>query len=779
MTKAAAADAAGRRCRRRRGGGGGRTKSPPRPLSAATAPAAAAAESPGEEPTSTSAKKIRTTAAAAATKQRRPKSPPPSSPEKPAASRRQQQRQQRGRTNGQRKSRRNDYDDKKPRKRRQPQQRAAQRNDDDVVAQLRRQRLKQQQRQRQQHREEEKEAQKEVDRHRKRTSAGGGPDAAAAANDEDGNGNGNKKQKAQKRRMGSYEYCSERDAYYPAGYLRQRQRQRQQQQRSSSEEDRSASAAAASAARRFRTPPYAAVIEDRSSSRRRRRRSDYQYETSVCSDPTQRRALAGRWRGRALLDGGVNTPSYRPRVGGDDDESGGAAGAFVDLPFPPGYLQFLRMVKAPAASFWIATNKYLLERTPLAEPDVARKMNLPTWSRTFDVMWDAHSTYVTTVVSDSRSILSRTVVGEEFPTCHQYNCFTPADMGLSVSCVRTSAFVCDDDVLSRKDFIYGMIETNEFKSAVTLHLVGEELDGGRTVSLLPVPANDFVVASDASKIVVAAPPERLQGPYLADISPNSGVNMAQQVFVGRFPRSDPICVEPQHGDPYTYCFGHMNGQISCYDLRGNDCSTTPVDTDFGNVTRLNILPSDERPHQLLARGSGGYCRLYDVRNVSSSVGTTSVLSQRASSIVHEFRLPDAHPCDVVNTSRCNGVAADREATVVISPFVDGHSLPRLGIWSMFSGEFIGSKVLDDGRNNNRYDGSTVSATTNATRTSYTTIELCGETTPGFKWDPYEDVVQPEPGSFGLWYKLARASEGADSLPPDAGNIHHVAFDAHG
>jgi hypothetical protein len=110
--------------------------------------------------------------------------------------------------------------------------------------------------------------------------------------------------------------------------------------------------------------------------------------------------------------------------------------------------------------------------------------------------------------------------------------------------------------------------------------------------------------------------------------------------------------------------------------------------------------------------------------------------------VHEFR--PAVPYNSMFTSKCNGVATDPYRGVLISPFVSDTMDPQLGMWSLYSDDYIGSKPLAQGLD----DASK----------QYMNIELCKTRTAAWRRAIETEDILPAPELLGLYYKLAHWEE---------------------
>jgi hypothetical protein len=161
------------------------------------------------------------------------------------------------------------------------------------------------------------------------------------------------------------------------------------------------------------------------------------------------------------------------------------------------------------------------------------------------------------------------------------------------------------------------------------------------------------------------------------------------------PNSDMLCVETDRlswSRPDLVFHGHRNGAITMNDSRTSKRNTptlafpagTGMEVDnFGSVARIQLL-FDQRPDQLLARGSNTTCcRLFDVR----SLGEPSTQHRGRSAMIREMATAPN------TTSSAKGMAADPHRAIAIVPFKNETQRACFGMWSLDSGEFIGHKTL--------------------------------------------------------------------------------------
>ena len=139
------------------------------------------------------------------------------------------------------------------------------------------------------------------------------------------------------------------------------------------------------------------------------------------------------------------------------------------------------------------------------------------------------------------------------------------------------------------------------------------------------------------------------------------------------------------------------------------------------------------------------------------------------SVVHELRVPPQLQLPSSGGHRSKGLATDPCQTVALLPFVDRATEARLGVWSLDSGEFVGSKAVVNRTSERLLDNSnTSSASASNNDGGDCCLELCPKITRAWTRSPEDErgggAPTMVPGSFGLW--LNWGSRG----------IHHIVCD---
>jgi hypothetical protein len=262
-------------------------------------------------------------------------------------------------------------------------------------------------------------------------------------------------------------------------------------------------------------------------------------------------------------------------------------------------------------------------------------------------------------------------------------------------------------------------------------------------------ANDFC-ATSPDTIVMACNQTRDERWYEWTNEPmvvHLGRGQTIPAHVTGFGTADALCIEPDGDTADGALFGHRDGSLTLWDPRSPyACVNTGLDVELNNVVALHSL-SPLSPHQWLVRGSRGVCRLYDIRRAGSNCG-----GKRSRQIVHEFSIPNGSN---LNAWKCSGIATDPTHAVVITPFNRSNDT-LLSVWSLYSGDFIGSRsVLAGTIHSPPYH-----------------VKLCSTRTSAWKWcSVKEDAICRRENAFGLWIAITSIQEEGTDL-----QVQHVCFD---
>jgi hypothetical protein len=326
---------------------------------------------------------------------------------------------------------------------------------------------------------------------------------------------------------------------------------------------------------------------------------------------------------------------------------------------------------------------------------------------------------------------------------------------------------------------------------------------------IPAKVNDFVGINGDGAVLFAAMihgADRKVTPWSIDYRSST---VACAMSVDNFPQSEAMCVATasacsgSSGKGSLAYFGHRTGEVTLWDSRSSTCQSTLPRQSGGNSryrsneeirTIVNVLPlTTETPHYVLARDLFDTCCLYDMRKLTSSSSSCGY-KENDPSIVHNLTVPSyVSRLAEKKPSLCSGIATNPSQTFVIAPYTRAADTRPgststteacLGMWSLYTGEFIGSKDLL---------APSLSATTATSKNSERThdsrwaqekrgpsvVELCPKITPAWAWKqptPNAPRIEKVPGSFGLWFKSNGDLTVDDNIPGEAGNIHHVFFD---
>ena len=256
-----------------------------------------------------------------------------------------------------------------------------------------------------------------------------------------------------------------------------------------------------------------------------------------------------------------------------------------------------------------------------------------------------------------------------------------------------------------------------------------------------------------------------------------------------FPMSDAFCINTcTSASAMRSCFvmGHRSGQLSLLDSRTPNlvCRSTErieeFHDGFGAVTALNALSNG---NEILAKGSFGDCRLYDIRlmGTASPGGLRSQHSPKRrmdSAVVRALQLPTVFDSVRSKMSQyCNGVTTVEGESMVIAPLLDQSEEPCFGCWSLRSGQWIGQRQISPSQSR------TASLSNDPTVASSTIppyLELCSSVTPVFGVNESGKLQKKQIGYSSLWFKCGRlgATSTSNAWTNDKiSSIHQLSWDA--
>jgi hypothetical protein len=632
--------------------------------------------------------------------------------------------------------------------------------------------------------------------------------AAAAA---DANTTSAEKSKSEpsppRKQLGRFRYDQERGAYFPVNHNHNddiaidKQKKKQEQEQA----ELLASPAFAASRATAKAPP-----------------ASFAYPTSLCSSSAKRSRLVAQWGGKCLLESATFTASaVRSRSTSRTKAS--------DQPW--------------SCLFPSSSNSLSSRSTGRAASDLSCKSVMPPWTRTFDVAKSTSATsdqipphvplLVTTLTEEGAMTRCTTANSNNNNINHNTSSNSSSNM-CSISRIRepcvTTRFLQGHRggmdvgfVLQKQDYAGG----SDF---VRKQVDGGASAGGRVstggssnrrrrynnaeaeaeyLTHIPAKVNDFVGIDNDEAVLFAAMmygADRKVTPWSIDYRSST---MARAVSVDNFPQSEAVCVATvsagSGGKGSLAYFGHRTGELTLWDARSSTCQSTLPRQSGGNSryrsneeirTIVNVLPLTETPHYVLTRGLFDMCCLYDMRKLTSSTSSSDGRNNNKEndpSIVHNFTVPSyVSRRAEKKPSLCSGVATNPSQTFVIAPYTRATDTRYstsatescLGMWSLYTGEFVGSKdiatpsppaaIAANENSNRRQDFSLAHD-----KRGPSVVELCPTITPAWTWKeptPNAPRIEKVPGSFGLWFKSNCDLARDDNIPGEAGSIHHVVFD---
>ena len=271
--------------------------------------------------------------------------------------------------------------------------------------------------------------------------------------------------------------------------------------------------------------------------------------------------------------------------------------------------------------------------------------------------------------------------------------------------------------------------------------------------------------------------------------------------------SEPICLQYQRNDNdvNSLLLGLRDGSLALVDTRSSSASpvvastTTPNNnaSKFGSVTSVQPLQDGRL---VIAKGSFGSCRIFDVRRMNNNRDKSLVRQQKqqqqSPSLLMELHLPDSivHPTKSV---RCTGLAIDPTESVAIAPFAassdhnGGFGDIMFALWDVTSGALLRTMSISQAfnRSHNQTESSLGDTTAAGNNKGYAPLfcELSNVVTPGYEMSCKNNnfdgnyygnrpIISSKEISFGLWFKTNVESPCDPSSPqPDGGSIHHLRF----
>jgi hypothetical protein len=611
-----------------------------------------------------------------------------------------------------------------------------------------------------------------------------------------------------RKQMGRFRYDPERGAYFPANHNHNddiaidKQKKKQQQEK----------------AQLLASHAFAA-----SRGTARTSTASFAYPASLCSSSAKRSRLVAQWGGKCLLESATFTPS-----------------AVQSRTITKTTL------KPPDQQQWhcFFPNSHTLSN-PVS--DLSCKSVMPPWTRTFDVARSTSTSsdaipplvplLVTTLTDEGA--MTRCTTSNNNDTSNSNN--NNSNNSCSISrirepCVTTRflqghrggvdvGFVLQkQDYSGGSDFVRKQVDAGRSEvGAGRGESAGSSSNRRRRyhgqdaeaeyLTHIPTKVNDFVGMDDEDGAVLFAAmmhgADRKVTPWSIDYRSST---VARAVSVDNFPQSEAVCVAIADGGKGSLAyFGHRTGEVTLWDARNSTCQST-LPRQSGGTTRshrnneevrtiVNVFPLTETPHYVLTRDVFDTCCLYDMRKLTSSSSSScgrNKKKEKDPSIVHNFTVPSyvSRRTETKKPSLCSGIATNPSQTFVIAPYTRAAETRTgstsateescLGMWSLYTGEFIGSKDILAPSSAARTATSKNSDSDRRHASSWAqekrgpcVVELCTTITPAWAWKQRKrntPRIEKVPGSFGLWFKSNCDLAGDDNIPGEAGSIHHVFFD---
>eukprot|EP00956_Cyclotella_meneghiniana_P016788 scaffold26817_cov38-Cyclotella_meneghiniana.AAC.3 len=243
--------------------------------------------------------------------------------------------------------------------------------------------------------------------------------------------------------------------------------------------------------------------------------------------------------------------------------------------------------------------------------------------------------------------------------------------------------------------------------------------------------------------------------------PISFLNLETQAIVtdatiSNWSDSDPLCIQYRMKcDNKQLLVGHRDGTMSMLDIRSGGITNTSLSYEgFGSISAIQQLAIND--HLLVAKGSFGACRVFDVRRMTNNKKKKSQREQ--ASVWNLLPQADVH---LTRSTNCTGIAVDPIESVVISPYATQKNEVMAGVWSIESGILLRTIKLD-----NQSGGGTG-------RDCPLFCEMNSQITPGFRISDNDESIPVITSSrWGVWYK---SHSSAACLPPGASGIKQLSF----
>mmetsp|Transcript_27701 Transcript_27701/g.65045 ORF Transcript_27701/g.65045 Transcript_27701/m.65045 type:complete len:658 (+) Transcript_27701:93-2066(+) len=261
------------------------------------------------------------------------------------------------------------------------------------------------------------------------------------------------------------------------------------------------------------------------------------------------------------------------------------------------------------------------------------------------------------------------------------------------------------------------------------------------------------------------------------MGPNTYHNSpVRTIDVQNFPVSDALRIEMmcKHQEKLLG-FGHRNGLVSILDLRAPQtlcsilqCENKTAGKHLGSATDL-AFPSVGygHRHEVLVKRSFGSYQLHDLRK-STSVLSDGAADHTSTTVVHNMMVPP-NEINATLSANCNGFFIDPNSRqTMMSPYIDNPSGDaRLGVWSLDTGLFIGSRLLLENKHGSNAEDESLH------------VEVCSKISP-LVVSNRQSVTGSDglsssssSSSYGVWLKCGAFT--TQRLPSKVGSLHQLSI----
>lgn len=267
--------------------------------------------------------------------------------------------------------------------------------------------------------------------------------------------------------------------------------------------------------------------------------------------------------------------------------------------------------------------------------------------------------------------------------------------------------------------------------------------------------HDFCFGAGNS-LVVAFAHTKTSGYPISFLNSETQTHIADAT-IANLSDSDPLCIQYRiKCDNKQLLVGHRDGTMSMLDLRSGGIINTSLSRGgFGSISTIQQLTTND--HLIVAKGSFGACRIFDVRRMTNNKQNKSQCER--ASVWTLLPRTDVH---LTKSTNCTGIAIDPLESVVISPYATQNHEVMAGLWSVGSGTLLTTIKLDNQLGDSTGEDCPLFCELNSQITSGFRMSYVNESSP---------VITSS--RWGVWYK---SHSSAEYLPPGAGGIKHISFE---